>query len=306
MDQSHDLILAAVQDYDWNDLRLFVTSLRATGFDGEVHFFGSGLSRETVTRLESAAVSVSRPVRVRIKVGDLNLEPFRTENRRLAQLQAIYWHLIRWLACFSGDRQTAIRRYTAAVSNLLVARFFWYLDFLSQTQGRYQNVMITDVRDVVFLGNPFDFPIGNTACFFLEDDRTPINQQWANTRWIIEAYGPRGVVDLGNYPICCAGVTIGSVTAVIEYLKAMVDQLMRLRRQAWGVDQGVHNYVLRKGLVRNARLVSNGAGPVLTVGIMSDDDAYLLYESCASRVKVLHQYDRRPGLAAAVHERFRS
>jgi hypothetical protein len=157
----------------------------------------------------------------------------------------------------------------------------------------------------VFLGNPFDFPIGDAACFFLEDDSIPINQQIANTLWIVQAYGARGLVELGNYPICCSGVTIGPVAAVVEYLQVMVEHLLRLTRQDKGIDQGVHNFVLRKGLVSNARLISNGYGPVLTVGIMSDEDASRLFESSTSQVKVLHQYDQHPRLVAALRERLR-
>jgi len=80
---------------------------------------------------------------------------------------------------------------------------------------------------------------------------------------------------------------------------------LRLTRQDRGIDQGVHNYVLHKRLVPNARVIPNGDGPVLTVGIMCDESASRLLESCASQVRVLHQYDQHPGLAAAMRERFR-
>lgn len=56
-------------------------------------------------------------------------------------------------------------------------------------------------------------------------------------------------------------MTIGSASSVVEYLKVMVDQLLRLTRQDRGIDQGLHNYVLYKGLGRNARVISNGDGP---------------------------------------------
>jgi hypothetical protein len=303
-DQRPDLILAAAQDYDWDDLRPFVASLHATDFAGEIRFFTSGLSPETRRRIEAAGVVVSRPVRLRTKVGGRKFEPLRTPKTRIAwHLQGLYWHLGRALAYFSHDPQAAIRRYAALVSNVEVARYFWYLEYLADFAGRYRNVMLTDVRDVVFLGNPFDFAIGDAACFFLEDESVTINQEIANTGWIAQAYGPRGVVELGHYPISCSGVTIGPASAVVDYLTVMVDQLVRLTRQDKGIDQGVHNYVLIKRLVRNARIISNGDGPVLTVGIMSEEDASRRFDSPASQVRVLHQYDRQPRLAAAVRER---
>src|SRR5947209_10408664 len=161
-DQSRDLILACAQDYDWDDLQPFVASLRSTGFVGEIHFFGSGLSRETVRRLEAAGVAVSRPVRFRMKVGNHKLEPLHVpKNRIWWHLQGLYWYLGRALAHLSHDPEAAIKRYTAAVSNVDVARYFWYLEYLATVTGRYRNVMITDVRDVVFLGDTFDFAIGD-------------------------------------------------------------------------------------------------------------------------------------------------
>jgi len=306
MDDRHDLILAAAQDYDWEDLRPFVASLRSTSFAGEIHLFASGLSRATVSRLVAASVAITRPTRLRLRVGHRNFAPLRVpDNRILWHLQGAYWHLGRGFAHFANDYQAALRRYTAAVSNVDVARYFWYLDYLSGTLGRYRNVMLTDVRDVVFLGNPFDFAIGDGVCFFLEDDRISINQQMANTSWIVQAYGPRGLVELGSYPISCSGVTIGPVAAIIRYLDVMVEHLLRLTRQERGIDQGVHNYILRKNLVSNARIIANGDGPVITVGLMSDESASRLLASNASQARVLHQYDQRAGLAAAMRERFR-
>lgn len=301
--QERDLILAAAQDYGWEDLRPFISSIRSTDFAGDIRIFGAGLSPETIRRLEDAGVAVSQPARVRAKIGDHRFEPLRTPKARILwHLQGAWWYAGRALAYLASDPSNVARRYTAALSNVDVARYFWYLKYLLEEGARYRTVMLSDVRDVVFLGNPFTFEIGDEVCFFLEDDRIPINQQFANTSWIVQAYGPRGLVDLGSYPICCSGVTIGRVSRVVEYLQAMVEQLLRLTRQDRGIDQAVHNYVVRKQLVKNARIISNGDGPVLTVGIMSDDDALELLKSRLSSAKVLHQYTEHPGLSMVVRD----
>ena len=72
------------------------------------------------------------------------------------------------------------------------------------------------------------------------------------------------------------------------------------------MDQGVHNYVIHKGLVPRARLVANGEGPVLTAGLMEEDDAVRLFRERAGSIRVVHQYDRLPRLAAALQRRSRA
>jgi hypothetical protein len=161
-------------------------------------------------------------------------------------------HLIRALSALSQDRQGALNRYTAAFSNVFVARYFWYLDYLSQAPSQYRNVMLTDVRDVVFLGDPFDFEIGDAVCCFLEDEKVRINKSVFNTKVLFYGYGPGPLVELGDRTTSCAGVTIGTAAAVRAYLTVMVEHLTRLTRQSIGVDQGVHNYIVHKGLVSDA------------------------------------------------------
>ncbi len=93
----------------------------------------------------------------------------------------------------------------------------------------------------------------------------------------------------------CAGVTIGPMELVIGYLRVMADHLLRLRLQAVGLDQAVHNYVLHSQRVPAAQLVPNGAGVVATLGIVPVEDLGPLLGAA-----VLHQYDRHPELSASL------
>ena len=77
----------------------------------------------------------------------------------------------------------------------------------------------------------------------------------------------------------------------------MVDSLAQLSRQFRGMDQGVHNYIVHKGLVSRGRLVANTEGPVLTVGIMSPADACAALDERGHQIHVVHQYDRHPQVA---------
>src|SRR6266404_537315 len=81
-----NLILGAAQDYEWDVLRPFVESLRATGYDGEIRFFVSGLSRETVGQLAARGVDVMRPSRARRRMAGHVFSPYNPRTTRLR------WH----------------------------------------------------------------------------------------------------------------------------------------------------------------------------------------------------------------------
>src|SRR5581483_9506279 len=137
---------------------------------------------------------------------------------------------------------------------------------------------------------------GDEAHFFLEDERMRLATQVQNHAWLQAAYGEDVLARLGDRPISCSGVTIGAAPAILAYLTVMVDQLSRVPRQPPGVDQAVHNVVLHTGLVPKSRLVRNGDGPVLTLGIMRHDDAEDLVRRRSGTASVVHQYDRHPQL----------
>jgi hypothetical protein len=162
--------------------------------------------------------------------------------------------------------------------------------------------MLSDLRDVLFLADPFDFEIGNGVSCFLEDERFSLGDQVNNRGWLTGGYGDEVFDELRDRPISCSGITIGAAGAVRTYLETMVGELMLLKRQFRGMDQGVHNYILHKGLVPQARLLGNVDGPVLTVGLMDPDSALALFRRRRPEVKVVHQYDRQPQLAAALTE----
>ena len=128
--------------------------------------------------------------------------------------------------------------------------------------------MLTDVRDVFFLGNPFDFEIGSSLHVFLEDETRTIATHIPSRAWLLGAYGQETFDELSDRPIVCAGTTIGAAPAMLEYLGIMVDHLAELKRQFDGMDQGIHNYILHKGRVPNVEMQGNEEGPVLTVAML--------------------------------------
>jgi hypothetical protein len=294
-----DLILATAEGYGWADVRPFVDSLRETDFEGDVCFFASRMDAAALRRIAEAGIEVVRPRRValdrRLRLGS---------HERIAS--RLRWppgtrRVLGAGAALSRDRSPTRARLLGQLSSPEIARYAWYLERLSRTQASYRRVMLTDVRDVVFLGDPFSVVGGaESVRFFLESENVTIADSAYNRSWLLTAYGEAMLEKLGDRPISCSGVTVGSVDGVLAYLTVMVDELARLPRHIRGIDQGVHNVVVHEGLVPGARLVPNLEGAVLTVGKMSAAYAAQALAVRHGSVKVVHQYDRHPELARVV------
>lgn len=168
-------------------------------------------------------------------------------------------------------------------------------------------VLLTDVRDVVFQGDPFaDLPEGRLLGF-LETARTlgecPINRDWLQ-----RASGPALLAELAARPVSCAGTVIGTRSAVLEYLLHMVRLLAAVdpQHRYSGVDQAIHNVILWKGLVAGSQPVPNGQA-VFTI-----PDSAGSYQVDGERVgtperafpAVVHQYDRHPELVTQIQRRW--
>jgi hypothetical protein len=282
----------------WAELRPFVDSLRATSFDGEIRFFVAGLDAETSRRLQGQGVSLHRFRRLRLErdgrifhAYDPPLSRFRS-NR----ITRLYPPAIRTLGLVGIDRASARARLSAPLSIPHVSRYYHYYRYLSRRAGHYENVMLTDLRDVFFQRDPFAFQIGKVHCF-LEYEGETLGSHKGNRQWLRGVYGDNVLRRLADLPISCSGVTIGPVDGMLRYLRAMVNDLVSVPFQWAGVDQGVHNYVVHTGLAGDIAFAGNDRGPVATLAAVPKADVEAALPDGYAHVNVIHQYDRHPLLA---------
>lgn len=185
-------------------------------------------------------------------------------------------------------------------------RYLLYQKYLSN--NKYSNVMLTDVRDVTFQRNPFDFEFDNLSCF-LEDKRKTINSCNFNSNWIRQAYGSDTLSEIGSNSISCSGTTIGPYSSIVHYLDNMAYQIKGLGPKAniIGIDQGIHNYLIYENLI-DCKLFENYYGAVLTMGYSHTKDIHFNNEGFIinndnSIINVLHQYDRHREIAYRIHNK---
>jgi hypothetical protein len=262
------LVLGAAIGFNTAQVRVFVESLRATGYGGDIMLLirwpGLGVGRY----LKSRGVDVIRVFQTR-----------------------------------SFTRSVHARRYAI------------YLDYLRPRLARYDQLMISDTRDVVFQRNPFDGIAGPQCHFYLESAVRTIGADPTNSRWVRGCFTAAEAAALADRRISCSGITIGSTTAVVAYLERMKARIaampMRIYREiGHGYDQAIHNFLVHLDPAIDGVLMENN-GHIATMALEPrtlyrlDDDAGI--RAADGRLfPICHQYDRFPDIRAAVEARYRA
>jgi hypothetical protein len=177
------------------------------------------------------------------------------------------------------------------------SRYCSYLDFLCRHDDEYGNVMISDLRDVLFQTDPFATPLPTGLIFAQE--RCRLGDCPVNRSWLIQAYGEAMADNLRHCMVSCSGTTFGTVRGMQQYLALMINELVAGPIPiVGGLDQGVHNYLVRMRPVRNAWCDPTDS-IVATMAHMPDaaisiDQRGVLIDG--RLVPVIHQWDRKQEL----------
>lgn len=192
-------------------------------------------------------------------------------------------------------------------------RYAIYLDYLRRRADRYDQVMMSDTRDVVFQANPFDGIDGAPCHFFLENAARTIGEDPTNWRWVRGCFTAAEAEALAPCRISCSGITIGSTAAIIAYLEHMVARVrampMRIYREiGHGYDQAIHNYLVHldsaiDGVIEenNRHIATMALEPRASYRL--DADARICGPD-GRCYPICHQYDRFPDILAAVAARY--
>jgi len=289
------IVMGIVRSLEYDDIKPFLSTLHSTGYAGSVGFFCDDITSKTRSVFSSMGIYLRDFKEVRVSIPFLGKKV--NAYRLCSPIQRINFYVL------SKDAQ---KTFAAKAFHIHQSRHFLYTAFLEQ-EHTFSNVMLSDTRDVVFQKNPFDFPIDDNLCCFLEDPSITIAGEQHNAGWIRRAFGQEILNRIGNSTISCAGITIGSASAILEYTSEMCRILLTPKVRAiagiTGLDQGIHNYSIRMNLFGDRlHLYENMKGPVLTMGLMKKDalkfhpDNGLLLNENGDICHTIHQYDRHPEL----------
>ncbi|PQJ34577.1 hypothetical protein BSZ35_08175 [Salinibacter sp. 10B] len=300
---SRNLVLAYIEDYSAHDIAPFVDTLRATGYDGDVVFFTSNIDPDCAPLFRTHQIHEIPVTRVDLK-GSYSLDGRLTRALGLNDVSfipdiSINRRLSKGIAALNLGDTAAARLAAQYLWHCQSARFIYFFSYLKRHPG-YDTVLLTDVRDVVFQDNPFSASVDDALHVFEEYGGTLLGNQINNAKWIDNLYGADALEELAAFPIICCGVTLGSTSAMVEYLRLMCHDIVT-RYSGWGTDQGIHNYLVRKERLQNVTVHPFGNGAAMHVGIAprsaiaTDAEARVLTED-GTVCPIIHQYDRHEDL----------
>jgi len=191
--------------------------------------------------------------------------------------------------------------------HVFLARFFAYFEFLREqwhSGAVFNQILLTDVRDVIF-----QKPLFETPCEELEFhlEAHTIDEDKFSRRGLEIMCGEEAFRALTSYTVSCSGTVSGRAIGIFDYLAQI--QLLALGLSdaclsAWGVDQALHNYILYTGRTRAAVSKPNFAR-VATLGALEGSTL-----SCDAKGRVInpngqiseiaHQWDRHRHLTKAI------
>jgi hypothetical protein len=258
------LVIGAAYKYGVDQVRVFVESLRATGYAGDVIMLTGRLQ----WRLKAY-----------LRRHDVQPFPLWSTRRMHGPIQAY--------------------------------RFERFASVLQREASRYDQVVVADVKDVLFQRHPFADVTGLGCRFYLEAAPWTFATEPTNRRWAKLFLSAEEFAAIGPCRVSCCGVVLGDAANVADYLARLAGYLQTLPwelKREGGADTVFHN--------RMAHLTHEVAGTIVendvhvaTMGI-SPPGTYaagadgLIRTADGHVPAILHQYDRLPDIAPIVAAKY--
>ena len=240
----------AVPGFTGMEGRLFVETLRKTGYKGDIVVFAEKTMR-------SGFSSMLKEFNVIVYQLDLDCTgehhsfmcKFKSVDMLPRSLNVLRWYMYKWVA---------------------------------QQYSSDATIILSDFRDVFFQSNPFLYRTEEWKKFqltvFQEHHPSKIIKRCPfNSGWISDCYGSDALNLIGDNTVSCSGIVIGKRDAIFGYTHLMVSQLDVSRRYGWrepsaslsggspqnsaerdklqkrckanGIDQAFHNWLLYSGIL---------------------------------------------------------
>jgi hypothetical protein len=182
-------------------------------------------------------------------------------------------------------------------------RFGAYLSGLKAYPSA-RNVLLIDVRDVVFQGPPMEAPVAPLE-LYPESGEDRLAEDFKNLRWLRRMFSRKVADQLSERACLCAGAILGH-RAEIERLCRILLFLSAIPRSgvggAFGADQAALNLAAYMGLVDGA--IFPNFGRVATVQRTASCrlrlDGWKVMNPDGSISPILHKYDRHSTIEEVV------
>lgn len=181
--------------------------------------------------------------------------------------------------------------------DIQIERYEIYKSILDENFLDSEQILLTDVRDVMFQDDPFKGSKNAELEFFYEP--CLFRNCTANWPWMGGVYGKPGMDMVADEWIICGGTIMGKRASVMYYIDTMIEEVNRVRSTGrplyQGEDQPLCNYLIYSGRFENPVFHHNGEGPITTVHHQQQltfDRKGRLLNKDGTPTPVVHQWDR--------------
>ena len=296
-----NLIIGGASNYGWNELKLWVFSIKKSGFSGDIVLVATNIKKETIDTLIEEGVNVV-----------------------LYGKQDADGNII-------AENSTAPH----------VERFFHIWNYLRLNSDKYRFVITTDTRDVIFQSDPivylqnlFEQNNIQNALVAAGEGLKYKDESWNHTNFL-SAFDPIVYDKIQHNEIFNVGVIAGTQKLVQDLLLLLYQ--LSINRRINIVDQAVYNFIIQlQFCLQNVILLSNDSGWTTNlattihairsgsgdIGQKNDPTSIILYQTkymaqqpdisdgvvYSHHTKlpsvIVHQYDRVTGLADEILKQY--
>lgn len=184
------------------------------------------------------------------------------------------------------DDSAILRPWRLGPMRLVCSRFAAIYALLRRMGERFDNVLLTDTRDVISTGNIWSHPWPNAISLFREWEGVNIGKCPYNSAAIREHYGEGLLSEMKDRPIICSGSILGPVGLIMAFLEQMLTEYAGQNCMRSGIiDQGVTNVLAHRNNLPY-HTWDNESSPLYNIGYMPAGTPRL-----EGRL-MIHQYDR--------------
>jgi len=291
-----NLIIGAATGYKYAVMSHFFDSLKKTNFSGDVCLLVSeAIDNDTKSILLEQGINL-----IYIKKSALSFARNYAQSR-LWKIHNLPHKLLFRLLTIGQRNLKRLSRYVKIFHLISGSRYCYYYDFIEANKDKYNLILLTDVRDVVFQADPFSGIDGREVLKFYEQDGS-IESDFYTSYWIKHGFGKKAQVRLKDKMAICSGTTLGSIGLILDYLTKMIEVQAQITSGLTGLggfDQGAHNYLIYTGSFPASEIIGNTIGEVVTLqdlSKISQNDSMELINHNSEVICVVHQFDRFPDL----------
>ncbi|OHS94984.1 hypothetical protein TRFO_38794 [Tritrichomonas foetus] len=193
-----------------------------------------------------------------------------------------------------------------AWTQIVLLRYPVFYDFLFLRRYLIDRVIIVDMYDSVFQGDPFTTDFQKDTFYFVEENSS-IENCWINALWLQQA-APDSYEIIKKNKILNSGLFMGGTMQVLKFLDIYLTFYENKDQNSTAPDQGYFNFVAYTKVLNDPSMktkILTGNDGVIVLSYFQESQTKLIFgnfkpKNAVIYPRILHQYDTRSEFRVSV------